>query len=155
MLSRSSIVIAGSTALSTTAIVQNLLSALDADQIDKAVEQFDEGFVLRDNALDLEFRDRDGLADFFRKRRGLFLEAHCYLQRPLIVDNTAVLRWTLEGFGLVGSYGGREYKSQVKTNGASVVECDHGKVKTWSDYYDSRSSMRTPLLTYFKEFDEF
>jgi hypothetical protein len=76
IVSSSSTVIAGSTALSPTVIVQNLLSALDADQIDKAVEQFDEGFVLRDTSEDLRYFGTAGI-------------------RPVKAPNSYTSRWTM------------------------------------------------------------
>ena len=144
----------GVTIGSTEAIVLNLLSALDEERIDSAVEFFSHSFVLHDYALGLVFSDRAGLTDFFSKRRKLFPEVHFHLQSLLVDGDTAVLRWILEGFAAAGSYGQRECKVRVMANRASIVECDSGKIATWSDYYDGPGSMRTSLLTYFKGLDE-
>ena len=140
-------------ALSPEEIVRTLACALNEGRIDTAVALFAEGFTLRDHALDLEFNDRSGLADFFRKRRSLFPEVHCHVQSVLVAGNTAVLQWMLEGFALAATYGQREFKSPVRTSGASIVECECGKIKSWADYYDCSRAQRTPLVTYFKPFD--
>ncbi len=142
--------------ISTTSaeIVRRFLLCLDKKQIERAVEYFGEDFVMRDNGLDLEFRDRSRLADFLQKRRDLFPEMHFNIENTLIDGNIVILQWSLYGFAEVGSYGQRIFKAPVKTKGVSIVECDQVKIKSWSDYYDRSASMRTPLIDHFNEYVE-
>lgn len=135
-------------------IVRYFLLCLDKNQVERAVEHFGEDFVMRDYGLDLEFRDKSRLADFFQKRRDLFPEVHFNLENILADKNIVVLQWSLYGFAEAGSYGQRVFKVHVGTKGASVVECNQGKITRWSDYYDRSSSMRTPLIDYFNEYVE-
>lgn len=141
------------TILSPEEIVRIVTSALNDGRIDTAVALFDEGFNLRDHALDLRFGDRASLAEFFEKRRDLFPELHCYVENILNAGKTAILQWKLEGFVPVGILGQREFKSRVEVTGISIVECESGRIKNWSDYYDGSGTMRTRLVTYFKPFD--
>jgi steroid delta-isomerase-like uncharacterized protein len=146
--------VAQPTITSHAEIGRRVLLAVDDGQIENAVEQFDEDFLLRDNGLDLELRDRPRLAGFFRKRRDIFPEVHCELNSTIVNEDCAVLQWTLTGFVLSAFYGQRVSRARVKTSGVSVIEFDQGKIRRWSDYYDSLAAMRSPLVTYFKEYDE-
>jgi limonene-1,2-epoxide hydrolase len=135
-------------------LVRHFLLCLDKNQVESAVEHFGEDFVMRDNGLDLEFRDRSRFADFLQKRRDLFPEVHFNLENILVDKNVVILQWSLSGFAEAGSYGQRVFKVHIKTMGASIVECDQGRITRWSDYYDRSSSMRMPLIDYFNEYVE-
>jgi steroid delta-isomerase-like uncharacterized protein len=139
---------------SSIEVVQQLFLALNEKQIEIAVGLFEEEFVLRDSGLNLEFRDKPRLAEFFQKQRDLFPEVLYELQTAHAITGVVVLEWTLRGFVHSGSYGHYVHKSRMEASGVTVVECNHEKITRWTDYYDSRASMRTPLVTYFAEYSE-
>ena len=85
-------------------LLQSVFAALNKRNIHRAIDQFADEFVFRDNALDLEFTDKERLTKFFQKSLELFPDTVVELVSIFECDDHAIAEWKLttthtEAFG--------------------------------------------------------
>jgi hypothetical protein len=130
-------------------VVLTVLAHLKNGQIDDATAGFAEEFSFNDYGIGLEFKDREGLAEFFQKTRQLYPDSSLQTDTIFVSGDHVITQWTLRAT-LAGSfYAGLSRKVPVLVHGTSIVRIDHGKITDWSDYYDGLTSRRTALASYF------
>ncbi len=135
-------------------VLRTVMTSLTEGNIGLAVECFDEHFVFNDYGIELEFRDKTRLTEFFLKEKELYPD---YTRLPSAVFRSGdhvIGQWTLQRIQTEPWYGGMTRRRQLCINGVSVVQIDNGKVVAWSDYYDGLTARRAALSDYFTEWIE-
>jgi ketosteroid isomerase-like protein len=130
-------------------VVLSALMYLKNGKINDAAACFDEKFEFMDRGIGLEFKDRERLAEFFRKTRELYPDSSLQPDTTLVSGDYVITEWTLRTALTVPFYGG-----PVSVHGVSIVRIENGKITRWSDYYDGLASRRTALASYFTEWVE-
>jgi len=130
-------------------LLQSVFAALNKRNIHRAIDQFADEFVFRDNALDLEFTDKERLTKFFQKSLELFPDTVVELVSIFECDDHAIAEWKLttthtEAFGSLG------HRNRIALPGSTIVQTKHGRIIRWSDYYDQLASRRTKLGAFSK-----
>jgi ketosteroid isomerase-like protein len=129
-------------------ILQVTLEALKQGDFITALDQFNDEFAFIDHALEIEFRAKDGLTEFFAKRRRFFTDFERTDNIVVRGEDRIVSEWFLTA---------RKPESWKKVpicvRGASIVQIENGKITQWSDYYDQLQSggygLETCLTTWF------
>jgi steroid delta-isomerase-like uncharacterized protein len=135
-------------------VVVTVLEHLNNGKIDDAIDYFAEEFSFKDHGIGLEFKDKERLAEFFRKARELYPDSLLQPDTIFVSGDRVITEWTLRANITEPSYAGVSLKFPVSVHGASIVLLDDGKVVGWSDYYDKLSSRRAALASYFTEWVE-
>lgn len=143
-----------SRAVTPVDILQTALAALNERNISRAVDQFAEDFTFNDYALDLQFRDKGRLTEFFQKACELFPDTVVELVSTFECGDYAIAEWKLTATQ-IEQFGSRSYRFPIVLRGSTIVQIENGRVAHWSDYYDELMSRRGPLKAFFEEWIEY
>jgi steroid delta-isomerase-like uncharacterized protein len=135
-------------------VVLTVLERLRNGKIEDAIACFAEEFSFKDHGVDLEFKNKERLAEFFRKTRELYPDSLLQTDRILVSGDDVVTEWTLRTAVTEPFYGGLSRKVPISLHGASIVRMENGKITEWADYYDELTSRRSALASYFTEWVE-
>ena len=133
-------------------VVLTVLEHLRNGKIEDAIACFAEEFSFKDHGVDLEFRNKERLAEFFRKARELYPDSLLQTDAIFVSGDRVITEWTLQAnVTESGYYAGVSLTFPVSVHGVSIVHIDNEKVVDWSDYYDKLTSRRAALASYFTE----
>jgi steroid delta-isomerase-like uncharacterized protein len=133
-------------------VVLTVLERLRNGKIEDAIACFAEEFSFKDHGVDLEFKNKERLAEFFRKTRELYPDSLLQTDAIFVTGDHVITEWTLQAnVREPGYYVGVSLTFPVSVHGVSIVLIDNGKVADWSDYYDKLTSRRGALASYFTE----
>jgi steroid delta-isomerase-like uncharacterized protein len=135
-------------------VALTVLTHLKNGEIDGAIARFAEEFTFKDHGIQLEFKDKERLFEFFQKTRELYPDSFLETDKIFVSGDHVIMQWTLRTTLSEPFYGGLSGKVQVSVHGASIVRTENGKVTDWVDYYDGRTSRRTALAAHFEEWVE-
>ena len=136
-------------------VALNVLERLRNGRIEDAIGCFAEEFSFKDHGVDLEFKNKECLAEFFRKARELYPDSLLQIDAIFVSGDRVIAEWTLQAnVTEPGYYAGVSLTFPVSVHGVSIVLIDNGKVADWSDYYDKLTSRRAALASYFTEWVE-
>jgi steroid delta-isomerase-like uncharacterized protein len=135
-------------------VVVAVMAHLRNGEINEATAFFADSFQFNDRGLGLEFKDREGLAEFFEKTRELYPDSSSQTDRVLVSGDFVIIEWTLRTALSEPFYGGLSRKVSISLPGASVARIENGKITDWTDYYDGLTARRTALAAYFVEWVE-
>ena len=136
-------------------VVLTVLEHLSNEKIENAIACFAEEFTFKDHGIDLEFKNKERLAEFFRTLRELYPDSLLQTDAIFVSYDRVVTEWTLKANVTErGYYAGVSLTFPVSVHGVSIVQIDNGKVADWSDYYDKLTSRRSALASYFTEWVE-
>jgi steroid delta-isomerase-like uncharacterized protein len=136
-------------------VVLTALEHLRNGQIEDAIACFAEEFSFKDHGVDLEFKNKERLAAFFRKTRELYPDSLLQTDAIFVSGDRVITEWTLQAnVTEPGYYAEVSLTFPVSVHGVSIVLIDNGKVADWSDYYDKLTSCRSALASYFTEWVE-
>ncbi|HKW34869.1 MAG TPA: nuclear transport factor 2 family protein [Candidatus Acidoferrum sp.] len=136
-------------------IVLAVVSHLNEGNLEDAVALFADQFSFKDHGIRLEFNAKDRLAEFFSKERELYSGALLQTETIFVSGSNALTEWTLQATLIEPGFGNCRWKVPISLRGASVVHTEHGRITSWSDYYDGLISRRTALASYFTEWVEY
>jgi hypothetical protein len=142
-----------SRALAPAEVLQSVFTALNRRNISKAVDQFADEFTFNDYGLDLEFRDKGRLIEFFQKSYELFPDTGVELLAIFECGDYAIVEWKLTATH-TESFGSLAHRFPIVIPGLTIVQTRSGKVIRWSDYYDQLKSRRGRLGAFFEEWIE-
>jgi steroid delta-isomerase-like uncharacterized protein len=135
-------------------VVLTALSHLENGKIEAAVACFADEFTFNDHGIGLEFKNRERLAEFFRKTRELYPDSSLQTDAIFVSAEHVITEWTIKTTITEPFYGGLSRKVPVSLHGASIVLTVNGMITGWSEYYDGLTSRRTALASYFTEWIE-
>jgi SnoaL-like polyketide cyclase len=135
-------------------VVLNALTNLKNGRIEDAIARFAEEFRFEDHGLGLEFKDKDSLAEFFRKAREFYPDSFLQTDTIFLSGDRVISEWTLQTVLTEPFYGGLTRRVRVSLHGTSIVRTENGLITDWADYYDGLTSRRTALASYFTEWIE-
>jgi steroid delta-isomerase-like uncharacterized protein len=136
-------------------VVLTVLERLRNGKIEDAIACFAEEFSFKDHGVDLEFKNKERLAQFFRRARELYPDSLLQTDAIFVSGDRVITEWTLQAnVTVLGYYAGVSLTFPVSVHGVSIVLIDNGKVADWSDYYDKLTSRRAALASYFTEWVE-
>jgi SnoaL-like domain len=135
-------------------VVLTALAYLKNGQIDDATARFAEQFTFKDHGLELEFKDKERLAEFFHKTRELYPDSWLQTDTIFVCGNHVITEWTVQAMVNEPFYRGLSRQVRVSLPWASVVGRENGKITDWADYYDGLTSRPTALASYFTEWVE-
>jgi steroid delta-isomerase-like uncharacterized protein len=137
------------------AVVLTVLEHLRNGKIEDTIASFAEEFSFKDHGVDLEFNNKERLAEFFRKARALYPDSLLQTDAIFVSGDRVIMEWTLQGNVTEPChYAGASLTFPVSVHGVSIVLIENGKVADWSDYYDKLTSRRSALASYFTEWAE-
>jgi ketosteroid isomerase-like protein len=131
--------------------VLTVLMYLKEGKINDAAACFAERFEFKDWGIDLEFKDRERLAEFFQKTREFYPDSSLQTDMTLVSGDYVISEWALRTTLAEHFYGGALQKVSGSVQGVSIVRIENGQITRWSDYYDGLASRRTALASYFTE----
>jgi len=135
-------------------VVLTVLTHLKNGKIDDAIALFAEEFRFNDHGIGLEFKDKERLAEFFRKTREFYPDSLLRTDIFFVSGDHVITEWTLKATLVEPFYGGQSRKVPISLQGASIVRTEKGKITDWTDYYDGLTSRRTVLAAHFEEWVE-
>ena len=135
-------------------ILESALTALGDGRISEIVEVFDDRFTFDDQALQLQFTDKERLGEFFRKGRELFPDTALEVISTFECGNHIVAEWKITAREIM-PLGSMQLRLPISFQGASFVRFENGKITSWSDYYDQNTSRRFRLGALFEEWIEY
>jgi steroid delta-isomerase-like uncharacterized protein len=135
-------------------ILKSVFTKLNQGNISGAAEHFADDFTFNDHALDLEFKNKGRLIEFFQKSRELFPDSTVELVSTFECGDYAITEWKLTTTQTV-PFGSISYLSRIVLRGSTIVQIDNGEITHWSDYYDQLTSRRFILAESFKEWIEY
>jgi steroid delta-isomerase-like uncharacterized protein len=140
--------------VATDEVIVSVLAHLRNGRIDDAIACFADDFAFNDYGIGLEFKNKERLAEFFKKTREYFPDLSLEIDSILVGVDHEIGEWTLrttvtETFTRALS---RNYP--VLLRGVSVVRTRDGKISEWADYYSGLESRRTALASYFTDWVE-
>src|ERR1700722_13039026 len=136
-------------------VVLTVLERLRNGRIEGAIACFAEEFSFKDHGVDLEFKNKERLAEFFRKARELYPDSLLQTDATFVSGDRVIMEWTLQANVTEPCYyAGASLTFPVSVHGVSIVLIDNGKVADWSNYYDKLTSRRSALASYFTEWVE-
>src|ERR1700722_3298103 len=136
-------------------VVLTVLEHLREGRIEDAIACFTAEFSFKDHGVDLEFKNKECLAEFFRKARELYPDSLLQIDAIFVCGDRVIAEWTLQAnVTEPGYYAGVSLTFPVSVHGVSIVQIDDGKVAGLSDYYDKLTSRRAALASYFTEWVE-
>ena len=141
-------------AVQSDALALTVLMRLTEGKIEDAIACFAEEFRFKDHGIELEFKDKDSLTEFFQKARELYPDSVQVVDRIFVSDDHVVTEWTFRATLTAPFYGGLTQKVPISLHGASIVRIADGKITDWADYYDGLTSRRSALAAHFKEWVE-
>jgi hypothetical protein len=92
--------------------IRSVLTALSEGEFSEAVSRFDDHFTFIDQALDLEFTNKERLIEFFRKSRELFPDTALEIESTFAYEDHAAAEWKLTATQ-TESYGSQHYRSPI------------------------------------------
>ena len=131
-------------------ILQSVLAALNRGNIAEAVDQFEDQFTFKDQALGLEFADKARLSDFFHKSREFFPDAVLEVTTTMACKDRVIAEWKITATEMV-PYGALQLRAPISFPGASIVRIRDGRITDWYDYYDQSQSRRIKLAAFFTD----
>jgi steroid delta-isomerase-like uncharacterized protein len=135
-------------------VLQTALTALRQGNFVEVVGQFNDQFTFTDHALDLEFKDKGRLREFWAKIREHFPDSERKINTIFGSEESVTSEWTLTAMHTEPLPGGGLRKEPICVRGVSVVQIEHGKISQWSDYYDQVQSRRYRVAAWFAEWIE-
>ena len=132
-------------------VVLTVLTHLNSGNVDDAIALFAEEFRFNDYGIGLEFKDKERLAEFFRKNRELYPDGELQPDTIFLRGDRVVAEWTLRATLVEPFFGGMSRKVPISLHGVSIVRTENGKITDWTDYYDGMTSRRTALAAQFEE----
>ena len=135
-------------------ILQIALAAWRQGNLVELIDQFNDQFTFTDHALELEFKDKERLTEFFAKLREHFPDAERGDHTVLSSGDRVISEWTLTATNAEPFLAGRPRKVPINLQGISVVQIKNGKISQWSDYYDQLKSRRQGVAALFTEWIE-
>ena len=131
-----------------------VLTHLKKGEIDDGIACFGETLTFKDHGIGLEFKDKERLAEFFKKTRELYPDSFLEPNTIFISGDHVITEWTLQSMMTEPFYGGLSRKVQVSLQGVSILRTANGQITDWADYYDGLTSRRTALAAHFEEWVE-
>jgi steroid delta-isomerase-like uncharacterized protein len=141
--------------LSPERVVSAVLRQLNQGQIEDATASFATDFRYKDHGIGLEFRDKERLAEFFRKARELYPDYFVQADLTFVSGEHVITQWTLQVTVSEPFYAALTRRIPISIAGVSIVRIDDGKIADWADYYDGLKSRRTALAEHFTEWIEY
>jgi steroid delta-isomerase-like uncharacterized protein len=138
-------------ATSPDRVLQTALTALRQGSLGEVVDQFNDQFTFTDHALDLEFKDKGRLREFWAKIREHFPDSKRKDNSIFSNEECVICEWTLTATHRQTLLVGSSPKVPICVRGVSVVRIEHGKISEWSDYYDQAQSRRYSVAAWFTE----
>ena len=135
-------------------ILEIALAAWRQGKLVELIDQFNDQFIFTDHALELEFKDKERLTEFFAKLREHFPDFERRDNTVLSSSDRVVSEWTLTATKAEPFLDGRPRKVPINMQGISVVQLKNGKISQWSDYYDQLKSRRHGVAALFTEWIE-
>lgn len=135
-------------------VVLTVLEHLRNGEIDDAIARFAEEFSYRDHGVDLEFKNKERLAEFFRKAKELYPDSLLQTDAIFVSGDRVITEWTIRANVKEPVYAGVSLTFPVSVHGVSIVLIDNEKIADWSDYYDKLASRRIALASHFTEWVE-
>jgi steroid delta-isomerase-like uncharacterized protein len=135
-------------------ILQIALAAWRQGNLVELIGQFNDQFTFTDHALELEFKDKERLTEFFAKLREQFPDSERRDNTVLSSGDRVISEWTLTATKAEPFLDGRPRKVPINIQGISVVQINNGKISQWSDYYDQLKSRRQGVAALFTEWIE-
>ena len=136
-------------------VVLTVLEHLRSGKIEDAIACFAEEFSFKDHGVDLEFKNKERLAEFFRKAQELYPDSLLQTDTIFVSGDRVITEWTLQANVTEPCYyAGVSPTFPVSVHGVSIVLIDNGKVADWSDYYDKPTARRAALASCFTEWVE-
>ena len=135
-------------------VVLTAVTNLNSRRINEAIANFAEEFRFKDHGIDLDFNDKERLAEFFQKTREFYPDSFIQTDTILISGDRVAVEWTVRATLIELSFGGLSRTVPISLQGVSMVRTDNGKITEWADYYDGLTSRRTRLAAYFTEWIE-
>ena len=123
-------------------------------KIKDAIACFAEEFRFKDHGIELEFKDKGSLTEFFQKVRELYPDYVQQVARIFVSGEYVITEWILQLTITEPFYAGRTRRVPISFAGASIVWIRDGKIADWADYYDGLTSRRTALAAHFEEWGE-
>jgi steroid delta-isomerase-like uncharacterized protein len=136
-------------------VVLTAVTNLNSGRINEAIANFAEEFRFKDHGIDLDFSDKERLAEFFQKTREFYPDSFIQTDTILISGDRVAVDWTVRATLIEPSFGGLSRTVPISLQGVSMVRTDNGKITEWADYYDGLTSRRTRLAAYFTEWIEY
>jgi len=110
-------------------VVLTVLEHLRNGKIEDAIACFAEEFSFKDHGVDLEFKSKERLAEFFRKARELYPDSLLQTDAIFVSGDRVIMEWTLQGNVTEPCYyAGASLPFPVSVRGVSIVLIDNGKV---------------------------
>ncbi|HMG37130.1 MAG TPA: nuclear transport factor 2 family protein [Blastocatellia bacterium] len=131
-------------------VARTVLTHLRNGEIDEAINRFSDALRFKDHGLGLEFNNKEGLAEFFRKTRALYPEHLLETDTVFASGDRVIMEWTLLAT-ITEPFYGAPRKFLVSVRGVSIVRTEDGKISDWADYYDGRTSRRNALAAQFED----
>ena len=135
-------------------ILQIALAAWRQGNLVELIGQFNDQFTFTDHALELEFKDKERLTEFFAKLREQFPDSERRDNTVLSSGDRVISEWTLTATKAEPFLDGRPRKVPINIQGISVVQINNGKISQWSDYYDQLKSRRQGVAALLTEWIE-
>jgi SnoaL-like domain len=135
-------------------ILKSALTALGDGRISEVANAFDDRFTFHDQALKLQFTDKERLCEFFRKGCELFPDTALEVISTFECGNHIVAEWKITAREIM-PLGSMQLRLPISFQGASIVRIENGKFTSWSDYYDQNTSRRFRLGAFFEEWLEY
>ena len=135
-------------------VVLTAVTNLNSGRISEAIANFAEEFRFKDHGIDLDFNEKERLAEFFQKTREFYPDSFRQADTILISGDRVAVEWTVRATLIEPSFGGLSRTVPISLQGVSIVRTDNGKITEWADYYDGLTSRRTRLAAYFTEWIE-
>jgi len=135
-------------------VLQSALTALGEGRISEVIDAFDDRFTFDDQALKLQFTDKERLHEFFLKARELFPDTTLEVLSTLESGYHVVAEWKITTSQLM-PLGLMQLRVPISFQGASIVRIKDERIISWSDYYDPSSSRRFRLGAFFTDWIEY
>ena len=135
-------------------ILHAFLAAWWHGDVGEAADLFSDRFTLTDQALGLEFKDKEHLTEFLARTRELFPDTQRTDNTIISSEDGVISEWTLTATMSEPFLGGLMRKVPIRVQGMSVVQMQNGKITRWSDYYDQQTARRYGLASRFTEWTE-
>jgi hypothetical protein len=135
-------------------ILKSMLTFLSEGEVADFVDKFDADFTFADHALDLQFGEKDRLAEFLQKSRELFPDAVIEGVSAFESGDTVMAEWRLTATE-TASFGSTILRLPISLSGVTIVQFRKNKITHWSDYYDQLKSRRIGLAAAFTEWVEY
>jgi len=136
-------------------VVMTAVTNLNSGRINEAIANFAEEFRFKDHGIDLDFNDKERLAEFFQKTREFYPDSFMQTDTIFVSGDRVVVEWTFRATLIEPYLGGLSRTVPISLQGVSIVRTDNGKITEWVDYYDGLTSRRTRLASYFSEWIEY